>query len=280
MSFVNYKSLYLQKSTFLNDSDVYFVSKVSCRTEIAGNLRQQRNPSGDKEFSNSLKAVMLCKLFHRACFALALIALAGDIESNPGYQTLDDIRNTRGLKIAHLNIRSLVHKTDSLRLEGIDSKTADILTLSETWLDGNICDTEINLPGFVCVRQDRTGIKEGYGGVAIYVREGLAFRLRNDINTGGQECLWIELIRDKCKPTLVCCAYRAPDSDFQTFNFSLHESMSSVDQEKSDVVILGDLNADMMASSKLPKRDKQELLNFSRAYNFTHSVNKRTDTHN
>ena len=60
MSFVNYKSLYLQKSTFLNDSDVYFVSKVSCRTEIAGNLRQQRNPSGDKEFSNSLKAVMLC----------------------------------------------------------------------------------------------------------------------------------------------------------------------------------------------------------------------------
>ena len=106
---------------------------------------------------------------------LALIALAGDIESNPVYQTLDDIRNTRGLKIAHLNIRSLVHKTDSLRLEGIDSKTVDILTLSETWLDGNICDTEINLPGFVCVRQDRTGIKEGYGGVAIYVREGLAF---------------------------------------------------------------------------------------------------------
>ena len=115
---------------------------------------------------------MLCKLFHRACFALALIALAGNIEFNPGYQTLDDIRNTRGLKIAHLNIRSLVHKTDSLRLEGIDSKTVDILTLSETWLDGNIYDTEINLPGFVCVRQDRTGIKEGYGVVAIYVREG------------------------------------------------------------------------------------------------------------
>ena len=83
VSFVNYKSLYLQKSTSLNVSDVYFVSKVSCRTEIAGNLRQQWNPCGDKELSNSLKAVMLCKLFRRACFALALIALAGDIESNP-----------------------------------------------------------------------------------------------------------------------------------------------------------------------------------------------------
>ena len=273
VSFVNYKSFYLQKSTSLNVSDMYFVSKVSCRTEIAGNLRQQRNPPGDKELSNSLKAVMLCNLFHGTCFALALIVLAGDIESNPDYQTLDDIRNTRGLKIAHLNI----HKTDSLRLQGVDSKTVDILTLSEAWLDGNICDTEINLPGFVCVRQGRTGIKERYSGVAVYVREGLAFRLRIDINTGGQECPWIELIRDKCKLTLVCCAYRAPDSDFQTFISSLHESISSVDLEKSDVVILGDLNAEMMASFKLPKRDKQELLNFSRAYNFTEPT-RMTDT--
>ena len=92
VSFVNYKPLYLQKSTFLNDSDVYFVSKTSRRTEIAGNLHQQRNPSGGKEFSNSLKAALPFILFHRACFVLALIALAGNIdtESNQGYQTLDD----------------------------------------------------------------------------------------------------------------------------------------------------------------------------------------------
>ena len=52
--------------------------------------------------------------------------------------------------------------------------------------------------------------------------------------------------------------------------------MSSVDLEKSDVVILGNLNADMMASSKFPKRDKQELLNFSRAYNFTQLIKEPT----
>ena len=141
---------------------------------------------------------MLCKLFQHACFALTLIALAGHIESNPGYLTLDDIKTTRGLKISHLNIQSLRNKTDSLRLEGIDNKTIDVLTLSETWLDSSTSDAEIKLAGFVCVRQDRIGEKEGYGGVAIYVGEGLAFRLRNNINTGGQECLWIELIRVKC----------------------------------------------------------------------------------
>ena len=32
----------------------------------------------------------------------------------------------------------------------------------------------------------------------------------------------------------------------------------------------------MMASSKLPKRDKQELLNFSRAYNFTQLIKEPT----
>ena len=86
-----------------------------------------------------------------------------------------------------------------------------------------------------------------------------AFNLPTSQSTA---CLWIELIRDKCKPTLVCCAYRAPDSDFQTFISSLHESMSSVDLEKSDVVILGDLNADMMVSSKLPKEINKYFLIF------------------
>ena len=101
MSFVNYKSLYLQKSTSLNVSDVYFVSKVSCRTEIAGNLRQQWNPCGDKELSNSLKAVMLCKLFRRAWFALALIALAGDIESNPNARRHNEHSLTENCSLEH-----------------------------------------------------------------------------------------------------------------------------------------------------------------------------------
>lgn len=135
---------------------------------------------------------------------------------------------------------------------------------------------EIKLPGFVCVRQDRIGEKEGHGGVAIYVREGLAFCLRNDINTGGQECLWIELIRFKCKLTLICCAYRALNADFHTFISALQDSMPNADLVKPDVNILGDLNANMMSNSKLPKKDKQELLNFSRAFDLTQLIKEPT----
>lgn len=134
-----------------------------------------------------------------------------------------------------INIRGLRNKTDSLCLEGIDNRTIDILTLSETWLDHSITDTEIELPGFVCVRLDRTGVKEGYGGVATYIREGLTLRSRDDIDAGGHECLWIELLRDKCKPTIICCAYRAPDVFFGGFISSLQNCIPAINFEKSDV---------------------------------------------
>ena len=79
---------------------------------------------------------------------------------------MSDLRNTRGLKLVHLNIRSLRHKTDSLRLEGLNNKSVDVLTLSETWLDDTVQDSEFTLPGFTCVRLDRAhGTKQGFGGV-------------------------------------------------------------------------------------------------------------------
>ncbi|CAH3170828.1 unnamed protein product [Porites evermanni] len=60
---------------------------------------------------------MLCKLFQHTCFALTLIALARDIESNPGYLTFDDY--------------SL--ENHSLHLEGIDNKTINALCLKLGW---------------------------------------------------------------------------------------------------------------------------------------------------
>ena len=127
---------------------------MNCRTEIVNNLVPRNKSSRRHELSGSQKIILACKLFHRASFALALLVLAGDIELNPGYVTLNDIKTTQGLKIAHLNIRSLRNKTDSLRLEGIDNKLIDVLNLSETWLNESINNAEIQLPGFfVCQRR-------------------------------------------------------------------------------------------------------------------------------
>lgn len=209
VAFERHRISYSWENTLSDYRETFFISQINCRTEIAGASFRQRQPTHRYEFDRLQKGVMLCKLFQHTCFALTLIALAGDIESNPGYLTFDGIKTTRGLKIAHLKIRLFASQGNWQQ----DHQR----TLSETWLDSSTSDVEIKLPGFVCVRHDRIGEKEGYGGVTIHIREGLAFRLWNDINTGSQECLWIELIRVKCKPTLICCAYRAPNADFQTF---------------------------------------------------------------
>lgn len=108
MIFENYRFSYLRESTLLNDREVYFASQMNCRTEVAGVPFHGNEPTRRQESKGRLKSVMLCKLFHRACFAIALIVLAGDIEINPGYQTFDDIKSTRGLNIAH-SIRSLAN---------------------------------------------------------------------------------------------------------------------------------------------------------------------------
>ena len=51
--------------------------------------------------------------------------------------SLTDLKKQKGLKIVHLNIRSLFKKKDSLEYDLLDGST-DILGLSETWLKDKI----------------------------------------------------------------------------------------------------------------------------------------------
>ena len=68
---------------------------------------------------------------------------------------------------------------DELKLIIDNSKGADISTFSETWLTDQIEDSELNLQGYSVIRQDRQG-KIG-GGVAIFVRNGLQYIERKDL---------------------------------------------------------------------------------------------------
>jgi hypothetical protein len=110
-------------------------------------------------------------------------------------------------------------------------------------------------------------------GVAIYVHEGFPYRVREDVNSGDNECLCIEIIRTKCKPTIICCAYRAPDADFIKFISNLENGMSNIDLEKSVFVFLGDLNVNMLPNSRSHPGDKQKLLNFTRKMDLNQLIN-------
>ena len=110
----------------------------------------------DRNISNQMLSYLTCKLLQQSFLTMALIWLSGDVELNPGYVNIEDIRNTRGLKIGHLNVRSLRNTVDMLRLELTNECSFDVLTLSETWLDTSVSNSEVHMPGYSCMRKDRS----------------------------------------------------------------------------------------------------------------------------
>ena len=51
--------------------------------------------------------------------------------------TFDELNAIKGIKMTHLNVRSIVKKIDQLRVLLYDSKI-DVLTFSETWLQPHL----------------------------------------------------------------------------------------------------------------------------------------------
>ena len=114
----------------------------------------------------------------------------------------------------------------------------------------------------------------GFGGVAIYVRERLSFPVRNDLHSISHECLWIEINGAKRRSILICCAYRAPDTDFTDSISNLHHCMESITLDKCDLVWLGDLNANMLPHSR--SKEKQQLSRFTYIYDLVQLVREAT----
>ena len=88
-----------------------------------------------------------------ATFSTFLIFLANDVETEPcpgGIPTI--IPQVRGFKVQHLNVRSMVNNMDDIRML-INVK----FTISETWLNTSIADSEIEIPGYKFARKDRGG---------------------------------------------------------------------------------------------------------------------------
>ncbi len=121
-----------------------------------------------------------------------LLLRSGDIHPHPGPSSLSDasLNNSTssyiniinsGLSIMHLNIQSIKNKIDILEIE---AQPYDILIFTETWLTPNTINTDLRIPNFNLPfrydRKDRIG-----GGVAIYVRDTLHAKQRNDLSLNG-----------------------------------------------------------------------------------------------
>ena len=68
---------------------------------------------------------------------------------------IKSLKNLKGISIASLNICHLLPKIDNIK-HILDKSDLDILCLCETFLDNNVVDEELQVPGYNFYRQDRT----------------------------------------------------------------------------------------------------------------------------
>ena len=209
--------------------------------------RRSRNPS----ISTALKLKAGMQLLKISLTAYSIILLAGDVSINPGPQpnlasTVPndfDFPTKRGLRISHLNVRSIIHKMDSIRLM-LKNKPFDIFSVSETWLNSDILDSELAIDGYSFIRQDRKG-----GGCMVYVRENLPYCIRPELQAENIESCVIEINRPKCKTIFLWTVYRTPDLPLETFIDGLNSKIASLPLN-AEVCLLGDFNVDFLSKQR------------------------------
>lgn len=113
------------------------------------------------------------------------------------------------------------------------------MCLNETWLNSEIKDCEVSIPGYDIIRNDRPTYG---GGVALYVRNDLKIIERDDIHRKHNvDSCWVEVIHKDNKNILIGTIYRPPAHDLDYYDKML-DLLSMVTTECKDIVLLGDFN--------------------------------------
>ncbi len=146
------------------------------------------------------------------------------------------------LKIFHLNIRSLPDKFDKLKFLLISTKfDPDVILLCETFLN-NKNETLYQLNGYQFISKPR--VNKACGGVAMYVKNELNFKIRNDLSPhveGTFEAILIETINED-KKYIIGEIYRPPNTNEQLAINYYEETLNNIQQTNLEAVIGTDQN--------------------------------------
>lgn len=154
------------------------------------------------------------------------------------------LRFRNQLSISHMNCRSLrpPFKINELR-SILNENFFNIFAVSETWLTSDISNRMISVPGYKICRNDRLISGRG-GGVAMYIANGLRYRIVFKSSGSRCESLFIELILNEVK--LLLGVVYLPTGDLDDFE-SCHKDLFS---RYAGVVVLGDFNCNLFNISR------------------------------
>lgn len=201
-----------------------------------------------------------------ATFQLSRIILSGDVSPNPGptnscqptsvadhlhFRQLSD----KGLKVCHLNVRSLPNHLDEIHALVL-SNNFDLFLMSETWLNSTYDNSEIELDGYELHRYDRIHKSRG-GGVAVYTKNSLISKRVTllDNTCGSVEYVCLEVRQHHRGPKIIFIVlYRPPDSTMELYNH-IAKLLECAACFCDEIIISGDFNIDLLkhANGRLPK---------------------------
>ena len=147
------------------------------------------------------------------------------------------------------------NKIDEIR-HSICSKNIDLIAFNETRLDLSISDGLIHLDGYEVVRKDRS--RNG-GGVCIYLRSSINYKIRSDLIPPELEAVCLEITKPQSKPFIVTTIYRPPNANAEFFDH-LEKLIKQIDDENKEMYILGDLNCNLLEKKSFQYANKQTKL--------------------
>ena len=173
--------------------------------------------------------------------------------------------------MAFLNIVSLPKKIDEINCS-MANKFIDLTAFNETRLDANITDNMIKIDGYDVVRKDRS--RNG-GGVCIYLRSSINYKVRNDLVPTKLEVVCIEITKPHSKPFLVTTVYRPPSASSEFFDH-FEKLIKAIDHENKEVFILGDLNCNMLKADSDSNIPTKKIKLLYELYQLTQLINEAT----
>ncbi|KAJ8719480.1 hypothetical protein PYW08_011655 [Mythimna loreyi] len=166
-------------------------------------------------------------------------------DSGSPFRTLHDnisslfSKHPKNLNIAHINAQSVPGHYSDL-LASFSSAHLDALLISETFLKPSLLSSHYALPGYVLVRNDRTG--KGGGGVAIYIRADIPHKIISvspSQYSGSAEFLFLEITVNHSK--ILLAVFYSPNLHINYFD-SLESCFNNMCPSYEHVILMGDFN--------------------------------------
>ena len=144
--------------------------------------------------------------------------------------------------------------------------------MNETRLDLSFTDNQVGLNGYDIIRKDRS--RNG-GGVCIFLRSSINYKIRSDLISTDLEALCVEITKPHSRPFIVTTVYRPPNATSDFFDH-FEKLIKQIDDENKEMYLLGDLNCDMLKKEALQNTSTKKLNSLHELYQLFQLIEEPT----